>query len=191
MLDHDVVLVIASNHPKNYTKTTNILIFVKVLTDALGQFVFISFQTFFVNNQPRPGKKSLRWRRALKLKENKNFNIHLLFSSNLVLEQSFDQYHYHSMLIYTIDFYHGQVMDKVLENNQENLVIIPSHLICYKKRHRFKYILFKKQTFSYNNSFIIKCIKNMIDWIIIMTCYFIISSHMTKFWSNMNRTKIG
>jgi hypothetical protein len=61
-------------------------------------------------------------------------------SSNLVLEQSFDQYHYHSMLIYTIDFYHEQVMDKVLENNQENLVTIPSHLINKKKRHRLKYI---------------------------------------------------
>jgi hypothetical protein len=32
------------------------------------------------------------------------------------------------MLIYTKQFYRISVMDKVLENNQENQVILPNHL---------------------------------------------------------------
>ncbi len=35
------------------------------LTYPAGQLAFISFQTVFVSNQPSPGKKSVRCRRAL------------------------------------------------------------------------------------------------------------------------------
>jgi hypothetical protein len=58
----------------------------------------------------------------------KNQNELLTNFSYLVLEQSSYQYHYHSKLKYTIEFYHVLTMDKDFENNQENLVIIRDHL---------------------------------------------------------------
>jgi hypothetical protein len=173
-----------------------------------GQLPLISFHIVRVNSQPRPGKKSVRCKSAGSISNIVRFIVELgHVSSNLAREQSSDRFRCHSKPIHTRALDHWSTTDTMHENNRENQAILLNRLefvrIIMSERERknnnksieqlMRIVSISNEwcTFSDYNCIVIQCIENVIDRIIVMSCDFIVATHMTKLFGYMNRSEIG